>query len=203
MLCYNPSKRPTAKECLNHDWFKPEVMQNQNLKRLANIKFAGYSKTMKENQFALTKPEVQNALANMKTFKVTQKLKQATYAYIVTHLLTKQEKKPLAKLYLEINSNYDGHLSKDEVAKAFEKYFGNAIDKEDIDKMFNTIDVSGSGQIEFSEFLLATIPEKILLTNENMAVVFKQFVGENGQISKEEIMRVFNTHSKRITEKVA
>ena len=61
------------------------------------------------------------------------------------------------------------------MSKAFEKYFGNAIDNEDIEKMFNTIDVSGSGQIEFSEFLLACIPEKDLLTNENMAVVFKIF----------------------------
>ena len=42
-----------------------------------------------------------------------------------------------------VNNKVD--LSKYEVAKAFEKYFGNAIDQEDIDKMFNTIDVSGSG----------------------------------------------------------
>jgi calcium-dependent protein kinase len=119
--------------------------------------------------------EIQNALANMKTFKVTQKLKQATYAYIVTNLLTKHEKKPLAKLFMEINENHDGYLSKDEVNRAFERYFGNPIDKEDIDKMFDTIDVSGSGEIEFSEFMMACIPEKVLLTNENLAVVFKVF----------------------------
>lgn len=121
----------------------------------------------------------------MKTFRVTQKLKQATYAYIVTHLLSKAEKKPLARLFCEINLNQDGRLSKDEVAKAFEKYFGNAIDTEDIDKMFATIDVSGNNYIEFSEFLLACIPEKILLTNENMAVVFKVFDDDgSGSISK-------------------
>jgi Ca2+-binding EF-hand superfamily protein len=99
--------------------------------------------------------------------------------------LTKAEKKPLARLFCEINLNQDGRLSKDEVAKAFEKYFGNAIDKEDIDKMFATIDVSGNQNIEFSEFLLACIPEKVLLTNENMAVVFKIFDDDgSGSISK-------------------
>ena len=103
-------------------------------------------------------------------------------------MLTKAEKKPLARLFSEINTNHDGHISKDEVKVAFEKYFGNAIDKEDIDKIFNKIDVSGSGQIEFSEFLLACIPEKVLLTNENMAVVFKIFDDDgSGSISKEEI----------------
>ena len=35
----------------------------------------------------------------MKTFKVTQKLKNVALAYIVTHLLTKSEKKPLARLF--------------------------------------------------------------------------------------------------------
>jgi len=44
------------------------------------------------------------------------------------------------------------------VSQAFKTYFGNAIDPEDINKMFKTIDVSGSGEIEFSEFLLACIP---------------------------------------------
>ena len=132
----------------------------------------------------------------MKTFKVTQKLKQATYAYVVTHLLTKAEKKPLAKLFCEINTGHNGHLSKDEVARAFEKYFGNAIDREDVDKMFNTIDVSGSGLIEFSEFLLACIPEKMLLTSENMAVVFRVFDEDgSGQISKAEIKKVFSSHT--------
>jgi len=74
------------------------------------------------------------------------------------------------------------------VAEAFEKYFGNPLDKEDIDKMFNTIDFSGSGKIEFSEFLLACIPEKVLLTRENMAIVFKVFDDDgSGEISKNEI----------------
>ena len=105
---------------------------------------------------------------------------------------------------MDINLDHDGHLSKEEVSRAFEVYFGNPIDKEDIDKMFNTIDVSGSGQIEFSEFLMACIPEKVLLTNENMAVVFKIFDDDgSGYISKDEIKDVFSTHYKKITNKVA
>lgn len=119
-------------------------------------------------------------------------------------MLTKAEKKPLARLFSEINKNHDGHLSKDEMNKAFEEYFGNSIDKEDINKMFKIIDVSGSGEIEYTEFMLACIPEKVLLTDENMAVVFKIFDEDgSGSISKDEIKQVFSTHSKKITDKVA
>jgi len=51
------------------------------------------------------------------------------------------------------------------VLKAFKKYFGNQIDAEDVQKIFNIVDVSGSGEIEFSEFLMVCIPQKIILSN--------------------------------------
>ena len=59
-------------------------------------------------------------------------------------------------------------------------------DNNEIEKMFNLIDMSGSGKIEYSEFMMACIPQRVLLTNENMALVFKRFDDDgNGFISKE------------------
>ena len=60
--------------------------------------------------------------------------------------------------------------------------------------MFNHIDVSDSGKIEYTEFMLACIPEKVMLTNENLAVVFKIFDDDgSGSISKEEVKFVFES----------
>ena len=71
--------------------------------------------------------------------------------------------------------------------------------------MLKIIDTTGKNRIEFSQFLMACIPEKVLLTNENMAVVFKIFDEDgSGQISKEEVQRVFETYTrKRMSDEVA
>ena len=214
MLCYEPDKRMTAQQCLQHPWFMVDMVEDLGAKyqRQNNLHenhhHHGHQHTHqkkdRESMYQLTNQEIQNALANMKTFKVTQKLKQATYAYIVTHLLTKAEKKPLAKLFTELNRESDGCLSKLDICNAFEKYFGNPIDEEDVDKIFKQIDVNGGGAIEYSEFMLACIPEKVLLTNENMAVVFKVFDEDgSGSISKEEIQKVFSCQNKKISKRVA
>jgi Ca2+-binding EF-hand superfamily protein len=81
----------------------------------------------------------------MKTFKVSQKLKQVTYAYIVCQLLTKDERKPLARLFCDMNGQQDGRLSNEDVEKAFKTYFENTLDDHEIQKMFSLIDMSGSG----------------------------------------------------------
>ena len=73
----------------------------------------------------------------MKTFNVTHKLKQAVYAYVVTHLLKKEEKIIHAQAFKAINTKQNGRISKQEFFKAYEKYFGNDFEFEKIDKVFD------------------------------------------------------------------
>jgi len=52
--------------------------------------------------------------------------------------------------------------------------------------------------------MLACIPEKVLLTNENMAIVFKVFDDDgSGIITKDEIQRVFSLGNNTITSDVS
>lgn len=77
MLRYNPSERFSAKQALDHEWFQLDKSQTEGFKlqRQNNIHVVGGQKNPKENQYRLSDQEIQNALANMKTFRVTQKLK--------------------------------------------------------------------------------------------------------------------------------
>ena len=65
------------------------------------------------------------------------------------------------------------------------------MDKADIEKMFDSVDTDGSGFIEYSEFIIASMNEKNVLTNEKLQAAFKMFDKDNsGSISADEIKQV-------------
>lgn len=75
LLTYAPDKRPTAEDSLRHPWITE------------------MSASTVDSSVAL------GALANLKTFRADQKLKQATYAFIAAQLLSKSEKEHLSKIF--------------------------------------------------------------------------------------------------------
>ena len=131
------------------------------------------------------------ALSNLKTFRADQKLKQATFAFIASQLLTKSEKENLAKIFKAIDKNGDGKLSKEENLDGYDEFFGKNMDKNDIEKMFDSVDIDKSGFIDYSEFVVAAMNEKNLLTDEKLQSAFKMFDKDgSGFISAEEIKEI-------------
>ena len=49
------------------------------------------------------------------------------------------------------------------------------MDKESLEKMFDSVDIDKSGFIDYSEFVIASMNEKTLLTNEKLHAAFKMF----------------------------
>jgi calcium-dependent protein kinase len=100
------------------------------------------------------------ALTNLKTFRADQKLKQATFAFIASQLLSKSEKENLAKIFKALDKNGDGKLSKEEMQDGYENFFGKNMQINDIDLMFESVDIDKSGYIDYSEFVIASMNEK-------------------------------------------
>jgi len=55
------------------------------------------------------------ALTNLGKFNATSKLKQATFAFIASQLLSKQERENIDKVFRAMDTNGDGKLDKKEI----------------------------------------------------------------------------------------
>lgn len=73
----------------------------------------------------------------------------------------------------------------------YDQFFGKNMDKGEIEKMFDSVDIDKSGFIDYSEFVVASMNEKNLLTNEKLQSAFKMFDKDgSGFISKDEIKEI-------------
>ena len=88
--------------------------------------------------------------------------------------------------------------------EAYSRYFGNDIGDYEIKNMFERVDMSGSGAIEYTEFMIACIPDKVIVTDENLAILFRLYDQDGqGSISQKEVMSILNTSCKPISYELA
>jgi len=83
-------------------------------------------------------------------------------------LLSKQEKEQIDKVFRAMDLNGDGKLQKNEIKAGYSQYFGRDLTDEEIDDMFAKVDADNSGEIEYSEFVVATLNEKNLLSGNKL-----------------------------------
>jgi calcium-dependent protein kinase len=98
--------------------------------------------------------------------------------------------------------NGDGKLSKQEVKLGYAEYFGKQLGDDEVDEMFNKVDADGSGEIDYSEFVVATMNDKALLSSDKLQTAFKMFDKDGGgTISNDEIKQILS-FGQNLDEKV-
>lgn len=74
--------------------------------------------------------------------------------------------------------------------------------KEEVDRIFALVDVDNSGEIDFSEFVTATVDKQKLLQEEKLKAAFSYYDADgSGSISTDEIKEVLGV-GKQISEEV-
>lgn len=118
-------------------------------------------------------------------------MKQATYAYIASQMLSKSKKEEMAKVFKAFDKNGDGRLSMDEVKQGYVEHYGKIISDDEVEKMFKMVDADNSGFIDYTEFVVAAMNEQELNSVEFLRAAFKMFDKDgSGIISGDEIKSV-------------
>lgn len=168
LLVKNISKRISAKDALMHKWISKMKLEDQLSPKILN-----------------------EIVSNIKKFSATQKLQQATLAFIVHNLTTKEDTQHLRSCFIQFDENGDGRLTKDEFIKGLSLVLDKEEATKEVERIMEIIDFDCNGFIEYEEFLRASLDKKKILTTENVRAVFRIFDKDNsGRISPVELKQV-------------
>lgn len=182
MLTYEPQKRISAEEALNHAWI---------------------TKFSSQKDGDMSKHALTGALGNMKKFQSTQKLAQAAMLFMGSKLTTVEETKELTQIFRVLDKNGDGQLDRKELIEGYKKLMewkGDTSEIDDaqreaeVDQILQSVDFDKNGYIEYSEFVTVCMDKQLLLSRERLQQAFRQFDSDgSGKITSDELAKLFGS----------
>lgn len=82
----------------------------------------------------------------------------------------------------EVDKNGNGTLSKDEIMEAYKKIKGLDFNEKEVEELIRNVDADGSGEIDYSEWLMTAVSKEKLLSKEKLEQAFNLF-DKNGDKS--------------------
>jgi len=209
-LAYEEDDRPSAEQALQHPWLR----KCRKSPRMNN---------------ALVRSASRSSLRSLTNFtSKSNKLKQAACAMISSQLLRREEKEIIDKAFRALDRGCNGTISKSDLNSSMTDLFkdsesensGSGDDDSDddsiaddnshaklIDEIFDEVNFSGTGAIQYSEFAIVTMLEKDMVDEGKLKAAFKFFdLAGKGYISKEDlkiVIKVGNHAAKKIMEQTA
>lgn len=99
--------------------------------------------------------------------------------------------KNLKDIFMAIDKNGDGSLSFEEIEEGLAKL--NLTNKDDLLKVLKEADVDQSGQVDYTEFIAATLDSQVFLKEEYLRVAFDMFdKDKSGKIDNQEVVELLN-----------
>jgi calcium-dependent protein kinase len=173
MLEANPEKRPTAEEMLSDAW-----LGNNNTKPLlASAKSPSKDSSSKKSDKKVV----------MDNSQKVQKFHHASLSYILAVLDSEKERENIIKLFDKMDKNNDKLLNRTELRNAM-KQAGTIMSPIEFDKMFRELDRDGSGNINFKEYLQATVDNESLINDKPLKTAFNNVSGTNDNTIKTETL---------------
>ena len=176
-------KRISAKQALNHEWFK------------------NYHGRALFSNFRLD--EIQQYIHNLCLYSSESKISQLVLAFLVHNIPISTSTYTILKLFRLFNTSGDCKLTKNELKKGLYNYRNEEQVNEIVEELFLVLDGGNNGYIAFEEFYRACVNKKELLTKENIWYAFK-FLDENNTntIELRTLMKAFDAEPNKMLEAV-
>ena len=180
LLIKDAKKRYSAREALAHPW----IVKNKNRVKIDNKKFAEIVK-------------------NLRNYSAKLKLQQATLAYIVHNLVHKEDCDYLRQVFIALDDNGDGKLTKDELINGLSIILERSEAEKEVNRLFEIIDVDMNGFIEYEEFLRAGLDKGKILTKKNLDTAFELYdIRNKKKINAKDLGKVLGGEGDNVDENV-
>ncbi|CAD8181434.1 unnamed protein product [Paramecium pentaurelia] len=177
MLQVNPNQRISAKQALHDPW-----IDKHNLNEKVN----------------------QIVLQNLQKFQAKSIFTQAVLSYIACQMTSQQEQDELVKTFQTLDQDKNGILSKDELIEGYTLVLKDKdLAIKEVNKILQIVDLNQSGQVDFSEFLMAAMNQEKLVSLERVKAAFKIFdANDDGKISKEELENMIGSIDEELWQQI-
>merc|ERR1711907_858461 len=126
-----------------------------------------------------------------KGFRAQNKLKKAALTVIATEL-SEESLKDLKEMFMGLDKDNDGTLTVDEMKKGMIKAGIKEI-PDNLMEIMKEVDSDGSGVIDYTEFLAATLSRRQYMQEDIVWSAFRVFdLDGDGQITREELAQVLS-----------
>ncbi|CAJ1388304.1 unnamed protein product [Effrenium voratum] len=165
LLKMNPKERYSAEQALNHEWIKLKAPKATNVSLQSNF------------------------VDNLRGFRSQNKLKKAAL-HIIAGQLNEEQISKLRDVFMMIDGNGDGYLTVNELKEGLAKS-GLKDVPPDLLQIMQEVDSDGSGNIDYTEFLAATLDKRMYIQEDVCWSAFRVFDRNgDGKISMEELQQV-------------
>lgn len=169
LLKMNPKEQYSAEAALNHEWIKLKAPKATNVSLQSNF------------------------VDNLRHFRSQNKLKKAAL-HIIAGQLNEDQIKQLRDVFMMIDGNGDGFLTVNELKEGLAKAGLKDIPP-DLLQIMQEVDSDGSGNIDYTEFLAATLDKRMYIQEDVCWSAFRVFDRNgDGKISMEELQQVLGSN---------